>query len=198
MRSLVFITVLVVFVSCKTQPDLDELITDMVVVTQYDTTANFGSYDTYMLILDTVGLITNGDPGYAVTPYTKKLTSTIKQSLDGTGRIRVAADQSPHLYVNIYVVNETQTFQSVYYPGYGYGGFSGYPGYYNYPQVSYYQSQSAILVIEFQDLLNLPPGGEPNIVWTANIGDLINSIDQDTKTVEAILQAFTQSAYLNQ
>lgn len=202
MRKLSIIVVAFVVASCWTQPDINDLVNDMVVLTNYDTNADFNTFTTYTMPLDTIGLVSNSSTQqYIVSTYSKRITSTVKRSMDGTNRTRVATGQPAHLGINIYVVNDLQVFQSVVYPGYGYpgyGGFYGYSGYYNYPQVVNYQTQSAILVIEFLDLLNMDPStSQPKIIWSANIGDLINSLDQDAKVVEAIQQAFTQSSYLN-
>jgi hypothetical protein len=55
------------------------------------------------------------------------------------------------------------------------------------------------MVIELADLKKLDPKTKtPTVVWIANMGDVINSPNQEMKMVEAINQAFKQSNYLKQ
>jgi hypothetical protein len=187
---------------CKLSPDADELLHDMVVVTNYDQSVNFDDFTTYTMPLDSVGLITNeSSMDWITDEYASMITGTLRRNLSNTGRTFVDKDQSPSMAVNVYAIKNVQLFQNVVYPnygpGYGYGGYYGYPGFYNYPQVISYESQSAILVIEFVDLLNIDPAtNEARVLWVANIGDLINTFDPEEKVVEAIDQAFLQSEYL--
>jgi hypothetical protein len=154
--------------------------------------------------LDTIGLVSNASKATAiVSPYATTVTMTIKENLDDCGWQRVEPSQSPDLGVNVYIVNDVSVYQSVNYPSYyyGYPGYSygGYYGFYNYPYVSTYSSSRAIMVIELADLKKLDPKTKtPTVVWIANMGDVINSPNQEMKMVEAINQAFKQSNYLKQ
>jgi hypothetical protein len=112
-------------------------------------------------------------------------------------------EQNPDLGLNIYVVNDRSVYQSVSYPysygypGYSYGGYyGGYYGYYNYPYVNTYVTNQAILVIDLGDRKN-GTAGSPRLLWEVNLGDLITSVDQTGKVLEAIDQAFVQSPYLH-
>lgn len=190
-------------ISCLSQPDVGELVQDMVVQTSFRPETNFGGYSTYTLPLDTIGLVSNASNANAiVNNYSKLVTAAVKRNMDATGRQRVSLKQAPDLGVNVYVVNDVSIFQSVAYPGYWgsgfYGGYYGYRGFYGYPYVSTYATSRAIMVVECVDLKNLDPQTrEPRVVWAAYMGDIITSIDQDVKIVEAIDQAFRQSNYLN-
>lgn len=185
---------------CKTQPDLSELVNDMVVMTSYDTLANFAPLATYTLPVDTIGLISNAtNETYLVDGYSKMINSAVRRNLNNTNRTRVEKNQSPDLGVNIYVINDLSIYQSVVYPGYGYPGYGygGYYGYYGYPYVNTQISNQAILVVELVNLKVIDPiTNEPKKLWVANIGDLINSFDPEEKVLEAIDQAFVQSQYL--
>ena len=184
---------------CGTQPQLAEIVNDMVVLTNYDTRVDFGDYSTYVLTMDTVGLISNTSNSNAlVNEYTKQITAQIKKNLDQTNHTKVEADSLADIGVNVWIVSDLSVSQSVIYPGGGYGG--GYYGYYGgyyggYVSTSYFQQ--ALLVVEFVDLKN-KGAGNPITIWATNIGDLINSYDTSTKTKEAIDQAFVQSPYLGQ
>jgi hypothetical protein len=201
-----FTATLLVVASCKLQPDAEDLLTDMVVVTNYNETVNFDNFVTYAMLHDSVGLITNDSRQmeWIDDSYSKAVNTAIRSNLTATGRTRVGKSQSPDLAVNVYVVEDIQNYQSIVYPNYygypgygGYGGYYGYSGYYGYPQVINYQSQTAIMIIEFVDMINVDPAtNETRVIWTANIGDLLNSYDREGKVLEAINQAFAQSEYL--
>lgn len=185
------------------QPDAEDLLNDMVVVTNFDESVNFDNFVTYTLPLDSIGMVTNEGQLEWVDddPYATLVTGAVRRNLTTTGRTRVGQSQSPDLAVNVYVVRNVQLYQSVVYPNYyGYpgGGYYGYPGYYSYPQVINYQTQSNIMVIELVDLVNVDPvTNQKRVIWAANIGDLFESFDPEEKVVEAIDQAFAQSEYLN-
>jgi len=201
-RILLLIVIIAVF-SCEDKPSTGDLVKDMVVQTNYDNTVAFNGYTKYAMPLDTIGLVSNAsDASAIVNNYSKAVTNAIKKNFDARGYQRVPLDQKPDFGVNVFVVNDLSVFQSVVYPnyyygypGYGYGSYYGYGGYYGYPYVNTSVYNQAILVIEFADL-NSIQNGNAKVVWTANIGDLITSVDQTGKVLEAIDQAFVQSPYL--
>jgi hypothetical protein len=201
MRTVIFILVLLALFRCGTQPQLSEVVNDMVVITNYEPKADFTQFATYALTMDTVGLNSNTTNDDALTnDYTKMITAQIKKNLDQTGHTQVTKDLNPDIGVNVLIVSDLSVSQSVIYPGgyyypsyYGYSGYYGYGGYGGYVTTNYFQQ--AILVIEFVDLKD-QSSGAPASLWVANIGDLVNSFDTSTKTKEAIDQAFVQSQYL--
>lgn len=204
MRTLGFLSFVFLMASCLAQPSVGDLVQDMVVQTNYEPAANFSAYSTYTMPLDTIGLLSNANSATAIiNSYSKLITAAVKRNMDEAGHQRVDLNQSPDLGVNVYIVNDVSIFQSISYPGY-YGGYSGYyggygyQGYYGYPYVNTYATSTAVLVIELADLKNVDPQtNRPRTVWVANMGDLVTSVDQDVKVVEAIDQAFKQSDYLN-
>jgi hypothetical protein len=189
--------------SCFDKPSSGDLVKDMVVQTNFDNTVDFKIFSTYAMPLDTVGLVSNtSDASAIINNYSKAVVSAVKKNLDMQGYQRVELNENPDFGVNIFIVNDLSVFQSVVYPnyyygypGYGYGSYYGYGGYYNYPYVNTQVYNQAILVIEFADLKSIQ-NGNARVVWTANIGDLITSVDQNVKVLEAINQAFVQSPYL--
>lgn len=201
MKKGVLIVILTGLLGCGTQPELSELIGDMVVLTNYESGYNYNQLSTYALTLDTVGLISNTSNNTALSnEYAKMITSNVKRNLDLTNRTLVKRSASPDLGVNITIVNDLSVSQSIVYPNYyypSYYGYSGYYGYgagYGYVSTSYFQQ--AALIIELIDLKNVVQGTNPKAVWVANIGDLVNSYDPSQKTREAIDQAFQQSPFL--
>jgi hypothetical protein len=201
---LLSLTALFALQSCHPEPPVSDLVQNMAVQTNYDKTISFSKYTTYAMPLDSIGQIYNADPGDTLITgdYATLVTNTVKSNIDGRGYTHVGRNQDPDLSVNVFVVRDYQVFQSVSYPGF-YGGYPGYyypsyygyGGYYGYPYVSTYTSQSGTLIIEVVDLRSRDVNNNVNVVWTAYIGDVISSVDRNTKTKEAIDQAFKQSSY---
>jgi hypothetical protein len=190
--------------ACGTQPQLSEIVNDMVVLTNFDEEVDFSQYVTYGLTMDTVGFVSNTTNNEALlNNYTKMITSNIKKNLDQTGHVQVDAGSPADIAVNVVIFNDlsiSQSYYPGYYGGYPYGGYyGGYygGGYYGGGYVQTNINQQAILVIEFLDI-KTAHAGDPPVIWVANIGDLVNSFDTSTKTREAIDQAFVQSPYLEQ
>jgi hypothetical protein len=52
------------------------------------------------------------------------------------------------------------------------------------------------LVIEIIDLKNKDSQGKVKLLWTAYIGDLINTVDINARTLSGVDDAFTQSKYI--
>ena len=201
MRTVILISLLFPLFGCGIQPQLSEVVNDMVVLTNYEPNTNFPQLATYAMTMDEVGLNSNTTNETALkNDYTKMITAQIKKNLDQTGHTQVDSTQNPDIGVTVLIVNDLSISQS-YYPGgyyypsyYGYSGYYGYGGYGGgYVSTSYFHQ--ALLVIEFVDLKDKGTGNPPS-VWVANIGDLVNSYDTSTKTREAIDQAFVQSQYL--
>lgn len=198
MRTAVFLLLALTVFGCGTQPQLSEIVNDMVVLTNYEPNVNFKQLATYALTMDAVGLNSNTTNETALkNDYSKMITAQIKKNLDQSGHTQVDSTANPDIGVNVLIVNDLSITQSYYpggyyYPSYGYSGYYGYGG--GYVTTNYFQQ--ATLVIEFVDLKDTGVG-KPISVWVANIGDLVNSYDTSTKTREAIDQAFAQSQYLN-
>jgi len=200
MRRAIIILSMFTLLGCGTQPQLSELVNDMVVVTNFPGNIDYSQYATYAMTLDTVGLTSNTSSNdYLLTDYTKMITGQIKRNLDQSNHTWVADEKQADFVVSVVIVNDLSVFQS-FYPGpgyyypsyYGYGGYGGYYGGYGYTTTSYFQQ--AVLAIEFVDIKS---ASDPKTIWVANIGDLVNSYDSSGKTREAIDQAFSQSPYLN-
>ena len=200
MKKSFIILALAGLLGCGTQPQLSEIVNDMVVITNFDSNADFSQFTTYSMMIDTVWFVSNtSNDDVLLNDYTKMITARVKQNIDQSGRTLVGIGDPADIGVNVVIYNDLSISQT-YYPGYGYpygGGFYGgyYGGYYGGGvQTSF--NQQAVLMIEFVDLKN-KGAGDPVSIWTTNIGDLVNSYDTSTKTREAIDQAFVQSPYLN-
>jgi hypothetical protein len=208
-RGCVIVALTIVFLSaCKSKPDLGDLVRDMVVMTNYDKSANFSAYSTYTMLRDTIGQIFNADPSDSLLTgdFAKLVSRAAKTQMDSRGYSFVERGQGPDLALIIVVVrdfSQITTLNSPYYGGspygygYGYPSFYGYGGYYSYPYLQTYTSNTATLMMELVDLKNRSSQNQVRIVWSVSIGDVINSDNTDTKTKEGLDQAFAQSPYLH-
>jgi hypothetical protein len=196
---------LIFLFSCDPTPGIDNLVKDMVVQTGYDNTVNFGSYTSYTMPLDTIGQFYNVYPNDTIVTgdYAELISHTVKNNMDQAGYSRVAKNLNPDWAVNVYVVRNYNIFQTIMYPnynlgmyGYYYPGYYGYSGYYYYPYVGVSATNSAMLVVEIVDLKNTDSQGRVKVIWTAQIGDILTSVDSYQKSVEGVDQAFVQSAYI--
>jgi len=194
------LTIGAVLSACAPEPDTLKLLDELVVSTNFDTEADFSEYLTYATPTDTIGYL-NNDPNDTLLvysnsfPYPRKVIQTVRAEMESMGYTRVDADEDPDVGMNIYVVQNIDLYQQVYYPPY-YGGYYGYYGYYSYPYLQTYVSNTATLIVEMVDLKNVS-GNKVKVVWNAYMGDIISALDYEQQSVDAIDQAFAQSPYLN-
>lgn len=183
--------------SCQPKPNDADLLKNMVVTTDYNTTANFSNYSTYWMSLDTISYFLNTDTNLADTISTGAGVSTIANAVSGkvtaAGYNLVGKSASPDFWVHIYVVENYSEYQSYYYNpyGYGYGGYYG--GYGGYGSTLSVSDQSNLFIF-FVDLKHRSSG--KSYMWGCNIGDVASSPDQINTTLRAIDQAFQQSSYI--
>jgi hypothetical protein len=186
--------------SCRPEPDGAELLDELVVSTNYDPSADFSSYSTYVLPTDTIGFVSNTNSNDTIRVYSssfqypRKVIQAAQAELDNMFT-RVSRDEDPDLGINIYVVSNLNLFQQVVYPTY-YSYYYGYSGYYYYPYIQTYATNTATLVIEIVDLKNRN-NNQVKVIWNAYMGDVINSLDLEQQSVDAIHQAFLQSPYID-
>lgn len=192
--------------ACQFEPDMVKLLDDLVVSTNYDpetfSETEPADYLTYAVPTDTIGYVSNTNANDTIRVYSngfhypRLVINAVKESMeaDGMDYQRVGIDEDPDIGINVYVVADLNLFQQVVYPSY-YSGYYGYGGYYYYPYVQTYAYNTATLVVEMVDLKNRS-GNQVKVVWNAYMGDVINSVDYEQQSVDAIHQAFEQSPYL--
>ncbi|HEU4471510.1 MAG TPA: DUF4136 domain-containing protein [Flavisolibacter sp.] len=190
-------------ISCTKEP-LDHLTEEesRIYITNYDTTANFGSYRTFS-ITDSVAVIRNNQLlGRQLGAVDARFIEAVATALESRGFVRVARNQDPDLGVAISQLTNTST-NVVSYPDYGgfYGGFWD-PFYWDYPGYSYffpsyygvYESSETALMIDIFDLMNSEQNNQIRSVWS---GMIRGSGIFNASTVESQVQSlFSQSAYL--
>jgi len=209
MKTKLFGTVLLVISTlwaCQPERDPLKLYDELVVSTGYDDAIDFSSYSTYSIATDTIGFVSNRNPDDTIlyhpdSEYPRPVLQRIESNLNQLGYIRVDKDQDPDWRINVYVVNDFNLFQEVYYPSYYYPSYYGYGygygSFYGYPYVNTYATNTGSLVIEILDLRNITPDNKIKVIWSAYAGDVYNTIDLIKQTEKAIDQSFVQSPYLS-
>ncbi len=179
----------ILLAGCMPKPSDADLLKNLVVHTHYEPSANFKSYSTYYLPLDTMMFIVNRDTSYyrdnpGSLDFIDATTNAINNKFLAAGYQRVEWKSSPDLWVNIYIYESYNLYQTYNYYPYGYGYFGGY-----YPSVS--TSDQANFYIDLYDLKT------QSIIWSCDIGDIVSSPDRYNLTLRAIDQAFKQSPYVH-
>ena len=189
--------------SCQTEPDNLKLYDDLVVSTNFDPDANFGSYTTYAIPTDTIGFVSNTNPNDTILVssasnehYPRKILQQVVSNMNDRSFTRVDRSESPDLGVNVYIVKDFNVFQQVVYPNYYYPSYYGYGSYYSYPYINTYAYNTGALVVEIVVLRNPTIDNKVKVIWNAYMGDVYSTIDLIEQSTEAIDQAFIQSNYL--
>jgi hypothetical protein len=63
--------------------------------------------------------------------------------------------------------------------------------------VQTYAQNTATLVVEMIDLKNRNANNQVKIVWNAYMGDVVNSVNYEQQSIDAIKTAVRQSPYLH-
>jgi hypothetical protein len=203
------VAVITVFGSCRKYPDFDELSYKPVVVTNYDATADFGSYLHYYMSTELTSIADDPADSIADPSIAGPILNAIAANLESRGYVRVAAPALADIGINAAVIKITttvQTYPPSYwwgYPGYGgcYYGYCGYYPYYDYGYGGYYSYSysytTGSLIVQVADLKNVDNVNHKiNILWTNFDSGVLGSTAQNTSgAVSAVNQAFIQSPY---
>jgi Domain of unknown function (DUF4136) len=215
MKRIVGILLALGMVACVREPEVADLVKNMVVQTEYDVTEVDGAvnvfteYNTFALRLDTIGYLSpftndtlmldasNNQTQLPRQTFVKDLVDQLDSNIQARGYTHVEDSDNPDFGVKVVILEQFSFIQTVSYPGY-YSGYYGYYGGYYGPIVNTYSSNFVTMVIEVVDIKNfVVNGGKYKVIWSAYIGDLLTSVDRDTKIIEALNQAFVQSPYFS-
>lgn len=210
MRKVVGILLALGITACAREPEVADLVKNMVVETRYDVAAVEGSnnifndYSTFVLRQDTMGFVSTYsndtillDNPSTIVDFVESTIDRVGQAAEGKGYMRVEADENPDFAIKIVVLENFSFFQTVSYPGY-YSGYYGYYGGYYGPVVNTYTSNFVTMVVEVVDIKNYASNGNKyKVIWSAYIGDLLSSVNRKVKLLEAVDQAFEQSPYFS-
>jgi hypothetical protein len=190
------------FVSCKKLPPTENLSSDFVVMTKYDTTASFGSYHTFA-IRDTITVSTdNPKDSIWYDADARSIINEVVDQMEAAGFTRVPVEsKTADLAVQVAGIRNVSLYVT---PGYWWG-MAGYPTPcywddcypYYYPYWYTYAVKTGTMLVEIADLKNAPKSKKLNILWSGIAsGQIGNSksfiVDQCIKSVD---QAFNQSPF---
>lgn len=197
---LFFLAVIPALWGCEPEADNLRLLDQLVVSTNFDPDTDFQKFTTYTISKDTIGYVSNTsrDTIWAYTssqPYPRDVINAVRRQMDSIGYQYTDRTGDPDVGMNIYIIENLNLFQQVYYPNY-YSNYYGYGGYYYYPIVQTYAQNTATLVVEMVDLKDRNANNQVKIVWNAYMGDVVNSVDYNKQSTDGIKTAFKQSPYL--
>ncbi len=189
--------------SCKKLPPTENLSSDFVVTTKYDTTAAFETFSTFA-VRDTIAIRTdNPKDSVWYDSDAKSIINNVVSQMEAAGYTRVSAgSKNADLAVQVTGIRNVNLYVT---PGYWWGtagypdpcyGNSCYP--YNYPYwYNYSVLKTGTLMVEIADLKNAALKKKLNIIWSGiGSGQIGNSksfiAEQCNKTVT---QAFAQSPF---
>lgn len=203
MRKMLFFACLLLGLSaCEKDPDMNQLDADLVVYTDYDKDADFGSYKTYFLpdsILEAGGYRAT----YWKDENAKAIINKVAAEMDARGYTRIF-DPEKKEEANVglqlsYVAQTTQVITGGYWGGWWdysfWGPWSGW--YYPYP-VSYSYNTNT-LVMEMVDLTADEDGAQKSlpVVWYASASGFQYSGQFNQMMLQnSVVQAFEQSPYI--
>ena len=190
MKKLLFFACLMfALASCEKDPDMSELDTDLTVYTDYDSSADFGSYKTYFLpdsILEAGG----HKATYWKDENAMKIIKAVESQMNERGYTRLTDPEdkdNADLGIQLSYVDESyQVVSGGYFGGwwdYGYWGPWWGGWYYPYPVTYTYSTNT--LVMEMVDLTGDNASGA-QYSGMYNLQLLVNSVEQ----------AFKQSEYI--
>lgn len=187
-------------ISCRKTPDLGQLSSNFVVVTNTDSAAIFSDYSTYY-VSDTIAYVaSDSQDTILVGSSAQQIVAVVKQNMTARGYTFVPKAAHPDLGINLGIVKNTNV--GVVYPGWWWG----YPGWwdpwywgwdypYYYPWSYTYVVTTGSIILDLVDLKDASEEHKETVIWTAfmggAVGDDVNSNLQ--RGINAINQSFTQS-----
>jgi len=201
-KASVVVLFLFIIAGCAKYPDeAERLLEDLAVLTQYDTSAEFSEYQTFM-ISDSIGVISDSDTTRAKNANTQLIVNQIIINMEAYGYTQVENNADLAMSLAFF----SNTYVSAYYPGWywGYPGYYppdywGYPGYgygYGYYPAYYTSYSTGTLSIELIDLKNADMEEMLFIRWNAIIRGLVTGTHTTEEVQNSIDQAFIQTPQL--
>lgn len=195
------------FTACEKDPDMDKLDNKYLVYTNYDKSADFKLFETYYLPDSILVIGDKKEAEYWKDESAQEILAAYVSNMDNRGYLRVDNREEADLGLQVSYVKNTYYFSSYGnpywwwdYPGYWGAPYWGNWGGWYYPYAVTYSYTTGSFLSE---LLNLEaPQGESEklpVLWTSYMTGLLgNSVSFNTQqVVQAVNQAFIQSAYLN-
>lgn len=203
MRKILFFACLLLGLSaCEKDPDMNKLDANLVVYTDYDKDADFGSYKTYFLpdsILEAGGHRAT----YWKDENAKAIINEVAEEMNSRGYTRILdPEKKDEASVGVqlsYVAQTTQVISGGYWGGWcDYGFWGPWSGWY-YPYPVSYSYNTNTLVMEMVNLSAGADGTAKNlpVVWYASASGFQYSGQFNQRMLlNAVVQAFEQSPYI--
>jgi hypothetical protein len=170
-------------------------------ITNYDSTANFGSFKTFS-ISDTVTVINDGQPSKQANATDLAFVNGVKSEMQAKGYVLVNRNAKPDLGINVNRIYNTSTgiiryrdyfdYYGGYYDPY-YWGYSGY-GYFSPFSYATYSIREGALAIDVLNLKDAPAANKIQVVWTGLIRG--SGIFNSATAPSQVRELFNQSPYL--
>ncbi|MBQ8673195.1 MAG: DUF4136 domain-containing protein [Bacteroides sp.] len=197
----------IAFAACEKDPDMGKLDNKYLVYTNYDKKADFKLFETFYLPDSILVIGDKKDAEYWKDENAQAILNTYVTNMESRGYVRTDNRDEADLGLQVSYVKSTYYFTDYTYPQWwwDYPGYWGAPywgnwggGWYYPYSITYSYSTGSYLA----ELLNLEsPQGEReklSVLWTAYMSGLLSgsSTTNVNLAVEAVDQAFAQSAYL--
>mgnify|MGYP001359682868 CR=1 FL=1 len=207
-RLIIIFLVFITLSSCRKTPDLSELSSQFIVLTNYDVNADFKGYGTFVMP-EYVGAISDNPKDSILSDELgDPILDKVRENLTARGYTEVDKDNNPDMGVAITALKNVTLVGGGYYPGgwWGYPGWGGcywyycgyYPGYPPYYPV-YYTYTTGSVIVELVDLKNITPDVDVlDVLWTNWNGGALGETSSDLdNALNSIDQGFIQSPYLS-
>ncbi|MFN4145429.1 MAG: DUF4136 domain-containing protein [Runella sp.] len=203
LKSASYILFLILLGACTPDPIRDLTAEDsQVFITNFEPTANFGSFRTFSLP-DSVFTLQNQRQGISNSSLDGQVIGRVATNLSRRGYQRVQRELRPDLGVNIIRVSESQTnvvanpnpwLWNSYWGFMDPWAFGPGAGFFFPPTFSFFETTETYWQIDIVDFRNVSPTQRPTVVWNAQIrGQGIFEASRLTGIIDAV---FEQSPYL--
>ena len=190
---------------CGCYPKEDLYISDLdLVLTKYDTEANFKTKKTYSVPDSIIKLFTadwddnNGDnlPDFVNMTTAAAIIARVDANMAAYGYSKVADHQDADVTILLSVMESTSVYY--YYDYYYWSWYYPYYWYYPYSVVPYSTSTSGTLMMMMMSNKEVNDADRVPVIWTGIINGILDGSGSSmtTRVNNSIDQAFVQSTYL--
>jgi len=205
---LIWLTAAVGLVACVPSPGSDDLYLQDIVLSTYDSSAQFNTYKTFAMPDDLTVLkpLDSGSLAVSHLPATDVINA-IADAMKAAGYTQVAQGQKPDLGIGLTaLVGTVSVYSTSYYCTYWYYWYyPSYGCYSTYPTSEELYKTKTLLIdlIDLKPLAVAPPGdaGGPRagIIWTSALYGVMTETGlsyESSRAVKGVGEAFAQSPYL--
>lgn len=208
MKKLVYILLAVfALTSCREEPDLSDLSSDFLVITNYDKSADFSTMKNYYMPDSVLVIVSRDSADYWTGDQAAPILNAYEKNMLNYGYTRVTTKAEANVGLQISYVQSVRYFVRYRnpdwwnnYPGYWGPDYWGPWSYWYYPYPIVYSYELGSMLGEMVDL-SAPQGANTKlpVVWNSFMSGLLTGSSKFNMelAVRAIDQSFVQSPYLN-